>query len=97
MPGKFRDAEKIYFPESWGGGYFSINDKGHVQVDVNADGHQKIDLYDLVEAANAKGLTPPFLFRFPQILEHRIAMLHESFRNAIAEFNTAAVIRACSR
>ncbi len=86
MPGKFRDAEKIYFPESWGGGYFSINDKGHVQVDVNADGHQKIDLYDLVEAANAKGLTPPFLFRFPQILEHRIAMLHESFRNAIAEF-----------
>ena len=34
MPGKFRDAERLFFPESWGAGYFSINDKGHVQVDV---------------------------------------------------------------
>ena len=86
MPGKFRDAEKIYFPESWGGGYFSVNDRGHAQVDVNADGHQKIDLYELVELARNKGLTPPYLFRFPQIIEHRIAQLHESFAAAIHEY-----------
>ncbi|NLH48778.1 MAG: biosynthetic arginine decarboxylase [Myxococcales bacterium] len=86
MPVKFREAERTYFPDSWGNGYFSINNKGHVQVDVNADGHQRLDLYDLVDQVQNKGLTPPYLFRFPQILEHRIEMLHTAFANAIQEF-----------
>ena len=79
-------AEKVYFPDKWGAGYFSINHRGHVQVDVNADGHQKLDLYELVEMARQKGLTPPYLFRFPQILEHRLEQLHWAFASAIREF-----------
>ena len=79
-------AEKVYFPEKWGAGYFTINHRGHVQVDVNADGHQKLDLAELVESVQQKGLTPPFLFRFPQILEHRLEQLHWAFTSAIREF-----------
>ncbi|MDP8225558.1 MAG: biosynthetic arginine decarboxylase [Candidatus Lernaella stagnicola] len=79
-------ADKLYFPEAWGAGYFSINGKGRVQVDVNADGHHKVDLYELVEQVREKGLTPPYLFRFPQILEHRIEHLHNAFAKAIEEF-----------
>jgi arginine decarboxylase len=86
MPGKSHDAEKLYFPDSWGGGYFSINERGNVQVDVDADGHREVDLHDLVETVRAKGLTPPYLFRFPQILEHRIANLHQSFERAVDEY-----------
>jgi len=86
MAARTKYAEKVYFPDKWGAGYFSINHRGHVQVDVNADGHQKLDLYELVEIARQKGLTPPFLFRFPQILEHRIEQLHWAFASAIREF-----------
>ncbi len=86
MNSKLREADKTYFPDKWGGGYFTINNKGNVQVDVNADGHQKLDLYELVELCRAKSLTPPFLFRFPQILEHRIEQLHWAFASAIKEF-----------
>ena len=55
MPSKIKDAEKIYFPEKWGAGYFSINQKGHVQVDVNADGHHRLDLYELLEKIRSAG------------------------------------------
>lgn len=86
MPAKSIHAEKAFFPDRWGAGYFSINHRGHVQVDVNADDHQKLDLFELTEKVSQKNLTPPFLFRFPQILEHRIEQLHWFFSKAIREF-----------
>jgi arginine decarboxylase len=87
MVDRFSAAEKTYFPDAWGGGYFTIGPKGTIQVDVNADGHQKVDLYELVQQLQAKGATPPYLFRFPQILEHRIETLHGAFLGAIKEFD----------
>jgi len=86
MTSRIKDSDKTYFPDKWGSGYFSINQKGHVQVDVNADGHQKLDLFDLVETVWEKKISPPYLFRFPQILEHRIEQLHWAFASAIREF-----------
>ncbi len=35
-------------------------------------------------------VTPPFLLRFPQILDTQIKELHEAFRNSIAEYNYGA-------
>lgn len=87
MPDRFSAAEKLYFPESWGAGHFSINSQGNIQVDVNADGHQKIDIHALVQQLREKGAAPPFLLRFPQIIEHRIEMLHRAFANAIEEYD----------
>jgi len=87
MPSKLKYVEKTYFPDRWGGGYFTVNRQGHVQVDVNADGHHKLDLYELTKEIREKKLSPPYLFRFPQILEHRIEQLHLAFDKAIREFD----------
>ena len=35
-------------------------------------------------------VTPPFLLRFPQILDTQIKEFHEAFRNSIAEYNYGA-------
>jgi arginine decarboxylase len=77
----------IYGVESWGNGYFSINDKGNIIIIPNRDRSQHVDVMDLIEEIEeSKDLEFPVLFRFPQILEDRINEITGSFSSAIKEF-----------
>lgn len=75
-----------YFIKRWSGGYFAINEKGHITVKPNQEAIQG-DLFELVQTLVEKGIEPPILIRFNEILRDRITSLHAAFRAAISEFD----------
>ena len=80
---------KIYGIDQWGFGYFGINAAGRLQVTPHKIGDLPIDVFAVVEGLVADQHAPPFLLRFPQILDERLSALHRAFARAIAEFEYA--------
>jgi arginine decarboxylase len=79
------DSLELYSVNAWGGGYFHINDAGHVVVRPDRDPASGIDLYEVVEQLKARDLTAPVVIRFSDILHDRLHRLHDAFAAAIAE------------
>lgn len=75
-----------YFIKRWSAGYYTVNESGHVAVKPDQESGQG-DLYKLVRSLVEKGIEPPVLIRFNQILRDRISLLHASFRDAIEEYS----------
>jgi arginine decarboxylase len=78
-------AAETYGIESWGAGYFGINRKGHLVVRPSED-QEGADLYEVVDDLVGRGLAPPLLIRFPQVLANQVRRLHRAFKSAIREF-----------
>src|SRR5262245_2431718 len=81
-----QDALETYGCRDWGKGYFSINKLGHVTVHPHKRTEQAIDLKELVDSLQARGIQLPILLRFTDILRHRLGEIQEAFQNAIKEF-----------
>ena len=81
-------ARETYGVESWGNGYFRINDAGEVCVNPSgeANGHE-VSLMQVVDDVRERGWALPLLLRFEGILYSRIKAINESFRKAIEEYN----------
>ncbi len=79
------DSLDLYAVQAWGGGYFGINEAGHVTVMPDRDPARQIDLYEVVEQLKARDLAAPVVIRFSDILRHRLRALHRAFGAAIAE------------
>lgn len=81
------DATNLYQVEGWGRDFFSINDQGHVEAIT--DDTNRIDLKLLCDKLSKKGLRPPLLLRFSDLLKRRMTQIHERFDIACidAEFN----------
>ena len=84
-------SAKTYHIDGWGAPYFRINDKGHAEIDSSLD--QELDLFELTRDLCERGLHPPLLIRFPNILQDRIRLLNESFEKAIGESGYGGVYR----
>lgn len=82
-----QDAYDTYGIRAWSKGYFSINDLGHVVVHPDKNPQRRIDLKELVDRLMARGVQPPILLRFTDILRHRIGELHQAFQQAMMEFS----------
>ena len=80
------DAMNLYGIDSWGAGYFRINEEGHLVVAPTSDDARVIDLEKEVEDLARKGVTTPLLMRFPQLLESQVKNLCNSFRKAMSEY-----------
>ena len=80
-----RVASDLYDVASWGKGYFSVSDGGHVRVHPEKDPARSIDLKELVDTLVLRGIGLPILIRFADILKHRLGELHGAFDTAIAE------------
>jgi len=81
-----QQARALYNISGWASGYFDINNEGHLQVQLpnqNQDETQTVDLYDLVHHVKAQGIALPVLFRFTDILHHRLGRLNKAFARAI--------------
>jgi len=80
-------SKKLYGIEKWGSPFFNFNNKGHVTVSENYEKKPKdnIDLLELVEDLEKRGLNLPVLVRFPDILKERVKHLFDCFKNAITE------------
>src|SRR5438552_454424 len=82
---KVHDAAETYGIRHWSKGYFGINKAGHVTVHPNKRPDQSIDLKELVDQLQARGIQLPILLRFTDILRHRVGEIHDAFRAAIKE------------
>jgi arginine decarboxylase len=84
---KTQDAVEMYGIRLWSKGYFGINAAGHVTVHPNKREDQAIDLKELVDQLQARGIQLPILLRFTDILRHRVGEIQDAFRSAIQEFD----------
>ena len=79
------DATEMYEIARWGQGYFSIGDNGHVKIHPTKEVDRSIDLKQLVDHLQLRGISLPTLVRFRDILQHRLQDIHEAFEAAIAQ------------
>ncbi len=79
------DASELYDVPSWGKGYFSVSDEGHVLVHPEKDPTRSIDMKKLIDTLLLRGISLPILVRFAEILKHRLGEIHEAFDVAIRE------------
>jgi len=79
------DAAEMYDIARWGKGYFSIGEEGHVRVHPEKDPDRWLDLKQLVDRLQLRGIDLPILIRFAEILKHRLGEIHKAFASAIAE------------
>lgn len=79
------DASELYDVPRWGKGYFSINSKGHLTVHPTKDQAQSIDMKDLIDRLQMRGLDLPILLRFNGILKDRLREIHDVFAQAIKD------------
>jgi arginine decarboxylase len=84
---KIQDALETYRVREWGKGYFSINKAGHVTVHPTKKADRSVDLKELVDQLQARGIQLPILLRFTDILRHRVGEIHSAFQAAIDEFD----------
>ena len=80
-----QSASDLYDVASWGKGYFSVGENGHVLVHPEKDMARSIDLKQLVDTLVLRGINLPILIRFANILKHRLGEIHSAFETAINE------------
>src|SRR5690349_24333889 len=79
------EAAELYDVASWGKGYFSVGKNGNLLVHPEKDASRSIDLKELVDNLQLRGISLPILIRFGEILKHRLGEMHQAFQNSIAE------------
>lgn len=75
------DSLELYNMQGWGINYFSINEKGNMQVTPSRDG-RSIDLKELLDELQFRDVATPVLLRFPDILDSRIEEMYRCFKQA---------------
>jgi len=81
------EAGELYDVSRWGKGYFSVGQNGHVWVHPDKDPNRALDLKELVDNLQLRGISVPILIRFGEILKHRLGEMHQAFQNAINDNN----------
>lgn len=86
-------SDELYGISKWGHGYFGTNEQGNIVVHPTRDPAVGIDLKQLVDEIRQRGIHPPILLRFSDILKNRLQEIHDAFRDAIANFHYQNVYR----
>ncbi len=82
---RIEDSAELYNINGWGLKYFSINEKGHVQV-TPREGYASVDIRELMDELQLRDMTAPILLRFPDILDNRIEKISRCFNQAAEEY-----------
>ncbi len=78
-------AAELYDVARWGKGYFAVGSQGQLMVHPTKQANRSIDLKELVDTLVLRGISPPILIRFGDILKHRLEEIHRAFKQAIDE------------
>ncbi|MCA9258256.1 MAG: biosynthetic arginine decarboxylase [Planctomycetales bacterium] len=81
------DTAELYELDRWGRGYFSIDDAGRLRVHAADQASHGVDLKELVDRLAIRAVDAPILFRFSEILKHRLREMHQEFQTAINELS----------
>jgi arginine decarboxylase len=79
------DAAELYDVASWGKGYFSVAENGNLLVHPTKESNRSIDLKQLVNTLEWRGISLPILIRFADILKHRLREMYQAFDVSIRE------------
>ncbi|HEV1287151.1 MAG TPA: biosynthetic arginine decarboxylase [Bryobacteraceae bacterium] len=79
------EAGELYDVSRWGKGYFSVGNNGNVWVHPDKEPARGLDLKELVDNLQLRGISLPLLIRFGEILQHRLGEMHQAFQTSIAE------------
>src|SRR6202050_2712468 len=79
------EAGELYDVSRWGKGYFSVGNNGHLWVHPGKEPARGIDLKELVDNLQLRGISLPLLIRFGEILQHRLGAMHQAFQTSITE------------
>jgi arginine decarboxylase len=79
------EAGELYDVSRWGKGYFSVGKNGHLWVHPDKEPARAIDLKELVDNLQLRGISLPLLIRFGEILQHRLGEMHQAFQTSITE------------
>jgi arginine decarboxylase len=83
------ESEELYNLPDWGDGYFHVNEEGHVAV-RSSEASAGLDLFELIGQIRRRGITPPVLLRFDNLLRGRVHELIGAFEQAREEFEYPA-------
>ncbi len=81
-----QDAMDLYNIRNWGAPFFSINDQGNACVHPGGPGGATVDLKQIADELQRRGIHMPILIRFSDILRARVEAINEAFRKAIEEY-----------
>jgi arginine decarboxylase len=81
-----QDSLDLYLVSRWGSPFFSINDKGHLICRPKKDNPGAIDLKELIDDLKKRGIKPPLLIRFNDILAAQVGNLTTCFQKSIDEY-----------
>ena len=93
VTGRRQDASELYEVARWGKGYFSVGAEGHLLVHPTKDPSRALDLKQLVDHLQLRGIGLPTLIRFSDILKHRLRDIAEAFQSAISAAQLQRQIR----
>ncbi len=80
-----QDSIELYHILEWGAGYFRVSSRGTVEVTPHGPSGPHLDLEEIVEQLQKRGLGLPILLRFPDIIGSRIRSLAGAFSRAISD------------
>ena len=79
------DSTDLYEVARWGNGYFSIADNGNLLVHPDRNTKRHVDLKELIDRLQVRGIDLPILLRFGEILQHRLQEIHQAFSSSMKE------------
>ena len=86
-------AISLYNIDRWGTGYFTVNAKGNIQIQPTRKPEAVIDIMEVIEEAQERGLTFPMVLRFQDLLRDRVETINKAFAAAIGESGYKSVYR----
>ncbi len=85
MTWTIENSKELYGINAWGSGYFNINAAGSVSVTPQGSHGPSLDLMELTQDLQERGIRVPMLVRFPDITKSRIDLLGNCFAKAIED------------
>jgi arginine decarboxylase len=90
---RIEDSIELYGVHNWGSGYFTISEAGEVVICPQGSKGPQISIPEIIAGLHERGYDMPVLLRVENILDARIANIHESFRKAIKSLSYKGAFR----
>lgn len=82
-----QDAMNLYGIDSWGAGYFGIDELGCLEVFPTKASDRRVSVLRVLDELKKSRIKTPILLRFPQMLQSQVTALTDAFERAMKEFN----------
>lgn len=80
-----QNSSGLYGVNYWGANYFRTNEAGNLEILPRGKDGPGLDLYNLTQDLQERGIRMPILLRFPDIIKQRIELLANCFARAVEE------------